>query len=411
MSPAAPLHGEIESPRPLRAPEGKISVRGWCVAEGLADAPAIRLATDAGVLPMTKRTARTDVPKLLCGQPAAARSGFVIEGRLPAGVHLARIEARLPDGSWQQFKTLSLALEPRPFIATIESPAASGVVKQRVHVSGWALHPAEAVKELTLRYGHQETVPQPGGRRTDVPRLPPDAPHAAKCGFKSKIILSAGRGPLRLKARLADGSVAIARTLLQIDVATDEHHGVETDFGATRLVLSGNEAHSPRRPAATTDQPRHVLFVLPGSFASTSALHLAALANELSLAGHACAVAVPHDLETLAHHSGPAFRGLTYAEAEKGVVFADGRGPDIIHAWTTRENGRGLVGKLRGRHGARVVGHLEDNERQILALSLGRPASELDQLLDAELDRLVPADLSHPRRSRAFLAAAAGATR
>src|SRR5258708_28773106 len=223
--------------------------------------------------------------------------------------------------------------------------------------------------------------------------------------------LSAGRGPLRLKAGRADGWGAIPRTLLKIDVATDEHQGVETDLGAPRLVLSGNEAHSPRRPAATTDQPRHVLFVLPGSFASNSALHVAALANELSLAGHACAVAVPHDLETLAHHSGPAFRGLTYAEAEKGVVFADGRGPDIIHAWTTRENGRGLVGKLRGRHGARVVGHLEDNERQILALSLGRPASELDQLLDAELDRLVPADLSHPRRSRAFLAAAAGATR
>jgi UDP-glucose 4-epimerase len=410
MSPAAKLHGEIESPRPLRAPGGKISVAGWCLAEGLAEAPAIRLATDAGVLPMTSRKMRNDVPKLLPGERAAAHSGFVIEGRLPAGVHLARFEAQLPDSSWQPFKTLSLAVEPSPFIATIESPAASGVVKQRVHVSGWALHPTQPVKELTLRYGHQEIAAQPGGRRTDVSKLHPDAPHAAQGGFKSKFILSAGRGPLRLKARLADNSMALVRTLLQIDIATDEHHGVEIDFGAARVVLPGNEAHSPRRPAAPTDRPRNVLFVLPGSFASNSALHVAALANELSLAGHRCVVAVPHDLETLAHHSAPAFRGITYAEAECSVVFPDGRGPDFIHAWTTRENVRRLTEKLRTHPGSRVVVHLEDNERQILALSLGRPAGELEKLSDAELDRLVPADLSHPRLSLGFLARCDGVT-
>jgi hypothetical protein len=57
-----------------------------------------------------------------------------------------------------------------------------------------------------------------------------------------------------------------------------------------------------------------------------------------------------------------------------------------------------------------VVVHLEDNEQQILALSLQRSWSELERLPDTELDRLVPPDLSHPRHSRAFLAAADGIT-
>ncbi|MES1167514.1 MAG: glycosyltransferase family 4 protein, partial [Pseudomonadota bacterium] len=157
-------------------------------------------------------------------------------------------------------------------------------------------------------------------------------------------------------------------------------------------------------------RPLNILFVLYGSFASNSALHVAALANELAAAGHACAVAVPHDVATLSHLQAPRFRGLSYAEAAEGVTFANGRGPDVIHAWTTRENVRTLTASLRARHQAKVVVHLEDNEQQLLALQLGRDAAQLAALPAAELDRLVPPALSHPRRSREFLAAADGIT-
>jgi len=71
---------------------------------------------------------------------------------------------------------------------------------------------------------------------------------------------------------------------------------------------------------------------------------------------------------------------------------------------------RTLTEKLRARHGAPVVVHLEDNEQQLLALTLGRDFASLDRMSDAELDRLVPPDLSHPHRSRAFLATADGLT-
>ena len=400
------LHGEIESPRPLRARDGLVAITGWCLLEGDAHPPAVRLTTEAGTLPLTKRINRSDAP----GRNSPAECGFVIQGHLPPGAHVARFEAQLPDGRWECFKTLSLVVAARPFAAGIESPAPPGPVNQRVHIEGWALHPKQRVRQLPLRYGHQEIPCDLDRPRTDVPAAYPDSPHAARSGFKSRVILSAGRGPLRLKAKLADGTVAVARTALQVDVATDEHHDARIDFGATRIPLSATPPPTPPSPPAKTDRPLNVLFLLPGSFASNSALHVAALANELSLACHACIVAVPHDLETLAHHTAPLFRGLLHREAEAGVTFADGRGPQVIHAWTTRENVRILAEKLRARHGARVVVHLEDNEQEILALSLGRPAAELEKLPDAELARLVPGDLSHPRHGREFLARADAVT-
>jgi glycosyltransferase involved in cell wall biosynthesis len=152
------------------------------------------------------------------------------------------------------------------------------------------------------------------------------------------------------------------------------------------------------------------LFILHGSFASNSSQHVAALANELAAAGHTCAVAVPHDLSTLSHHDRPAFRGLTFADAERGLAFPDGAGPDIIHAWTPRENVRRLTESLRARPGARVIVHLEDNEQQLLAIALARDYAVLDALSDAELDRVVPAELTHPHRGHAFLKSADGVT-
>ena len=410
-TPVAPqLHGEIETPRPLRAPEGRVCLIGWCLAEGLAEPPGVRLATAAGVLAMTGRTDRTDVPRLFPGQSAAAHCGFVIEGRLPAGVYLAAFEAQSPDGAWHVFRQLSLAVEQPGLTAGLESPVKTGIVSDRVHLEGWAFHRAQPVKALVLRYGHQEIPCALGQRRHDVPRLHPDARGAADSGFRSETILSAGRGPLRLKARLQDGSVALARTALNIAVPTDENVGPEIDLAGTRIALPGYSRQRAKHPGGKPARPLNLLFILPGSFASNSALHAAALANELAAAGHAAALAVPFDPETLAHHEHPAFRGLTHAEAEAGVIFPDGRGPDLIHAWTTRENVRRLAERLREHHRARLVVHLEDNEQEILALSLGRSAAELEKLPAAELDRLVPPALAHPRRSREFLAAADGVT-
>ncbi len=403
------LHGEIESPRPLRARDGVISVTGWCFLPGLESAPRVRLVTSAGSLESSSPLPRPDVASRHPGEPAARACGFTITGQLPPGVYQASFEAGPPGGEWRRFQSLTLAVEPARFVADLELPAATGTATRRLHVEGWAVHPDHPIQELSLRYGHQEIPCDLGRSRPDLASRFPASPHASRAGFKSRTILSAGRGPLRLKARLANSSVALARTLLQVDISSDENHPPGFDFGAARIALPVAPFQSPARPAPA-QHPLNILFILPGSFAANNALHVAGLANELSASAYHCIVAVAHDLSTLAHHLRPAFRAVTHDEAVAGVTFANGRGPDIIHAWTTRENVRKLTLVLAERSAAKIVVHLEDNEQEILALTLRRPPASLEAMDDASLDPLVPPDLSHPRRSRAFLAGAAGVT-
>ncbi|HEY4248093.1 MAG TPA: glycosyltransferase [Lacunisphaera sp.] len=404
------VHGEIESPRPLRAKEGKLLILGWCLNEDSSTPPRVRVTIDASVLHATTAQVRNDVARRFPQHPAATQSGFTVEGNLASGVYVAHFEAELPDGRWICFKRLSLVVEPAPFIGVIDEPVTEGVLRDRVRVGGWALQPGEKLTALTLRYGHRELPCEIGRPRSDVPQLFPNEAQATLSGFETIDFLVAGHGPARLRGYLANGRTVVASTKLTFSVATDENHGPELDLTATRASL-GDRAKAPSvPPPAPTARPLNLLFILHGSFASNSALHVAALANQLAAVGHDCVVAVPHDLETIAHHESPAFRGVTFAGAEKGVSFTDGRGPDVIHAWTTRENVRRLTQLLAQRHRAKVVVHLEDNECEILALSLGRSSEELGQLSDSELDRIVPADLSHPRRSREFLAMADGVT-
>ncbi len=400
------LHGEIETPRPLRAPLGRVSVGGWCLAEGLPEPPAIRLATPAGTLAAVGGLKRTDVPGLLPPEAAASRCGFVIEGTLPPGVYLARFEARLPDGAWQVFRQYSLAVESPPPSAVIEFPPSP--VNESTRVRGWVIHPRHPAEEVHLHYGHQRVACELGLPRTDVPRIFPEAAHAARAGFIAKKNLPVGRGPLRLRLRLAGGGICYARTRHEIAIETDEDNprpvklaGPRDDLGPAARELA------PATPSPPAGRPRNILVVLYGDFFSNSAIHVASLANRLAERGHRTAVVVPRDVESLHIHLSPRFAAATYADA--ATLFA-GAAPDLIHGWTTREPVRAFATAWRERTGARLVVHLEDNEQEILALAVGRPPRELARLADAELDPLVPPDLSHPHRSRAFLAGADGVT-
>lgn len=399
------LLGEVDTPRPLRVAAGAVNLRGWCGFEGVPEAPPVRLSTEAACLPAKARYRRQDVPARL-----PAESGFTIEGRLPAGVHVARCEAQDAAGTWHTFKTLVLAVDPAPLAAALDRPIARGRTGDRVKAGGWALHPEKTLAAVSLRYGHREVACALGLPRPDVPALFPGLPDAANAGFETADFLVAGHGPVRIKARFTDGTADIIRTPVEFTIATDENHGPELNLAAARIELPLRSAPVVEPPTCPANRPLNLLFVLSGSFGSNSALHVAALANELAEAGHACAVAVPHDLLTLSHHRGPRFRGLLHNEAAQGVTFTNGRGPDLIHAWTTRENVRVLTESLRTRHGAKVVVHLEDNEQQILALELGRSPAELAGMPPADLDKLVRPDQSHPRRSRKFLSDADGCT-
>ncbi len=411
VSSAPRLHAEIESPRPLRAVAGQVDIVGWCFAAGRSEPPAMRLNTAAGLILQRARETRTDVPLLFPDEPAAAMSGFRLAGSLPSGVYLAQLEAEVEPGRWRWVRSLTLAVESRPFAAEVETIASGAPLTERTHVSGWALHPSQPVTALSLRYGHQDLPCVLGLLREDVPRQFPDVPHAQETGFRSETILSAGVGPLRLRARLATGEIAVARTPVTIAVAHDENHGPGIDLRGERIPLPGYARRTPS-PAAGPALPRlNVLFVLHGDFTANSSLQACALANGLAELGHDCTLAVPRDLETQRHQLEPRFRACLHAQAmAEGGGFADGRGPDVIHAWTTRERIREVATQIRARHGGRLVIQLEDNEHAILAHATGQPFAALAAMDDRELEPLLSPELAHPRRSQAFLASADAVT-
>ncbi|HEX2862200.1 MAG TPA: hypothetical protein VHN79_11195, partial [Lacunisphaera sp.] len=70
---ASRVRGEVESPRPLRAPSGRIALKGWCLLPGQSTPPLVRLLTESGTLLAATGLPRSDVPALLPAERAAAR--------------------------------------------------------------------------------------------------------------------------------------------------------------------------------------------------------------------------------------------------------------------------------------------------------------------------------------------------
>lgn len=160
-----------------------------------------------------------------------------------------------------------------------------------------------------------------------------------------------------------------------------------------------------------------VLFVSYGRFDCNSGGHIARFAQGLHARGHAVAVAAD-GREEGAEDFGPApylrmQRACAAARPSAALAF-DGVAPDpadtVIVAWTPRESVRVATAALRRAGGARIVVHLEDDERALTAAQLGRPWMELALLPGRELDPLVPPSLAHPHRMAGFLAAADGVT-
>ena len=154
----------------------------------------------------------------------------------------------------------------------------------------------------------------------------------------------------------------------------------------------------------------NVLFVLPHQFDSNNGYHVQLHAARLQARGADCTVAVPDGLYVAS--SGPLrVRSYTQVLSEAaGAGFEDGRGPDLVHAWTPREIVRRFVESVRGRWRCPLVVHLEDNEEHLTEVALGRPFAELARLSLAELDRCIPEHRYHPQRGRWFLDRADGLT-
>lgn len=154
----------------------------------------------------------------------------------------------------------------------------------------------------------------------------------------------------------------------------------------------------------------NVLFVLYHDFTSNSAVHVFHWANELSAQGVSCIVAVPDNPQTLRGLGKASFGVRSFEDLNNGLSFPDGGGPDIVHAWTPRENVRRVCQRLREKYSFRQFVHLEDNEQHLLACTLNRSWEAIAQMPPEELDVLVPDTLSHPVHAKEFLESADGVT-
>jgi len=163
----------------------------------------------------------------------------------------------------------------------------------------------------------------------------------------------------------------------------------------------------PLRPP--TGRLQNVLLVSHTDFTGNSALHVVAIAAELARLGLDPVVAVPQRPHEIGEISDVAVPTVAYRDV-LDARFADGRGPDIVHAFSPRELVRRLIVDVVDRFDVPYVVHLEDNDEAILAAHLGVEAALLRRLPIPILDELVGPSHAQPARARRLLALAGGVT-
>jgi glycosyltransferase involved in cell wall biosynthesis len=155
----------------------------------------------------------------------------------------------------------------------------------------------------------------------------------------------------------------------------------------------------------------NIAFVCHTNFSGNSGIQLFHLANKLADKGCGCVCVVPDEKQTVVHCGTPKFGVYNAVEAlSDTLAFPDGGPPSLIHAWTPREHVRSISEHLAHRYACPIVVHLEDNEDLLTASRLGLTVAEMNRLTNEELDRRLPHYVSHPQRSRAFMAGAIGVT-
>jgi glycosyltransferase involved in cell wall biosynthesis len=152
----------------------------------------------------------------------------------------------------------------------------------------------------------------------------------------------------------------------------------------------------------------NILFALYHDFSANSAVHVHNFANQLASLGHSTAIAIPDgaDQGVGLGEQNYSVQRFDQVDGDWSRLFPDGQPPEIVHAWTPRENVRLFCEKLAGFCEFSLFVHLEDNEELILEVNLGMPFEKLARSRSVE----IPFNLSHPRNYRAFIASAAGVT-
>lgn len=130
---------------------------------------------------------------------------------------------------------------------------------------------------------------------------------------------------------------------------------------------------SRSRAPAPARAGKNLLFVSHCDFTGNSAYHVHALARELARRGWSPAVAVPGSTRGARELGRVHFPILSFRAVRRGALrFSDGRGVDLVHAFTPRAHVRSLAREV----GAPYVVHLEDNEAAVRSALRGADDTE-----------------------------------
>ncbi|MDJ0743973.1 MAG: glycosyltransferase family 4 protein [Xenococcaceae cyanobacterium MO_167.B27] len=152
---------------------------------------------------------------------------------------------------------------------------------------------------------------------------------------------------------------------------------------------------------------KNILLVSHARFPTNSAVHVHHFANELVKLGLDCVVAVPNDENSISTLKGNLYSVTQYNQIDNITdFFANHCPPDLVHAWTPRENVRNYCYALSIRYEFKLVIHLEDNEELLIERFFGISSKNWS----TEYESLIPYNFSHPVKYKEFMETADGVT-
>ena len=199
----------IDEPKPLFARHGGMRLVGWCFDETNSAALQVRLTIGDRSYRCESGKPREDVSIAFPQFPQANRCGFVLESWMPLGRQVAHLEFSADGQEWARATSLVICAEVAPLVARIESPERERVETNPVTVTGWAVHPQDAIEKLWLQVGGASAECDYGTHRADIAAELPQLPHSDRCGFSCRINVAPERAPVKLKARLRSGSIVV----------------------------------------------------------------------------------------------------------------------------------------------------------------------------------------------------------
>ncbi|MBT5900667.1 MAG: glycosyltransferase [Opitutaceae bacterium] len=405
------VHG-LETPYPLQPSQNYVRLEGWAFILGQSKPCHVRLRVGSEIFEPSESVLRPDVGSRFPQEPHAASSGFVFVCYLPFGNHAGVLEVSGDSSKqWLPVKSMMIPVSSHPLMGQFEAAGVDGLITETVRLAGWCLHPEFAIDDVLVLMGNIAVPVDFGLERPDVAERFPDQPEARFAGFMTRENLPRGSGKVRLRVMTTCGRTYFLDPELDADLKQGAYAPPLPPPHMWKVPPADSLEISAAASTPIAAGPANILFILFGDFTSNSAYHVTALANALIEHGYDCVVAVPDHAETIEAQPTARFLGIEFSQLSNLCHFySDGGGPAVTHVWTPRESVRHCWQDLKTLFATDLVIHLEDNEQELLRHHLTMTAGELAKLPPKELDARVPPYLSHPHRSREFLAEAKGVT-